>query len=128
MEPMELKRVLDLTVWIVVGSVLALLVLGALMRYLNMALELVVLMVPALAALFPADRYRKKNIYLPLSERALVSFLSMGILGVFFYCVTLFAETKPIGPWLVYAAVLLLEGAAIFAMLSLMTFKQQERT
>jgi hypothetical protein len=124
---MDLKRALLVTVWIVVGTIGGLIIVLSLLPFLGGALALPVLLLPPLAALASADRYRRANVYLPILERVSVSVLSVGALALAMLALATATEKELSGSWPVYSVVAILELVGIFAVLSLLTFKDHEK-
>jgi MFS family permease len=122
---MDIKRAFSTAAWIVVGSIVGLVIFAFLLPVVGFALVLPVLLLPPIVAGFPADRYRRRNAYLPTTERALISVVSIATLALVIVALAIVAEKELKGSWPVYSVVAALEVIGVFFVLSVMTFKNE---
>ena len=122
---MDAKRALFITVWIVVASVIGLIIFALLLPVFGGALFLPILLLPPVVALFPADRYRRRSVYLPAFTRFLASLLSVVTLFVIIGVAATASHTEIGGSWSVYSVLAALEFIGIFFVLSALTVKNK---
>ena len=123
---MNTKLAVTVSAWILLGTIIGLVATLLLNILMGVSGGLVAIAVPPLAAMIPADRYRKKGIVLSIVTRIMAVALFLLFLGVIVILSFTISGTSMPGSWPLYVFVLLFEGAMIFVVLSLFSFKGEK--